>query len=212
MISSLHSLPEEYKGKDDDYMQSKQDSDQASRDSTPPMEDFMLNEEGERLAGSPQQSTLSQNPKRSSLRQRSSTFSNHGRSKRIRTSFTPQQIAVLHAYFKTVMNPDGQQLEQIASATNLSKRVTQVWFQNARARKKKCGADSTQTQQMGSYTQPEENRKDFFSNTSLNAAIDLTAENESEVRTSSPVSSHISCSQENTPIRALLFNHEDLLN
>jgi len=34
-------------------------------------------------------------------------------------------------------NPDGQDLERIANLTGLSKRVTQVWFQNMRARHKK---------------------------------------------------------------------------
>ena len=48
------------------------------------------------------------------------------RPKRIRTSFTPQQIALLQASFKTVSNPDGQELERIARATCLTKRVTQV--------------------------------------------------------------------------------------
>ncbi|CAH8828562.1 unnamed protein product [Trichobilharzia szidati] len=70
----------------------------------------------------------------------SSTSSNcsvHSKSKRIRTSFTPDQLAILQANFDVEANPDGQELERIASMAKLNKRVTQVWFQNARARKKK---------------------------------------------------------------------------
>ncbi|KAJ6643015.1 LIM/homeobox protein Awh, partial [Pseudolycoriella hygida] len=44
---------------------------------------------------------------------------------------------VLQANFQIDSNPDGQDLERIASVTGLSKRVTQVWFQNSRARQKK---------------------------------------------------------------------------
>lgn len=39
--------------------------------------------------------------------------------------------------FEIDSNPDGQDLERIALNAGLSKRVTQVWFQNARARQKK---------------------------------------------------------------------------
>ncbi|GAA30958.2 LIM/homeobox protein Awh [Clonorchis sinensis] len=67
----------------------------------------------------------------------SSGCSVHSKSKRIRTSFTPDQLAILQANFDVEANPDGQELERIANVARLNKRVTQVWFQNARARKKK---------------------------------------------------------------------------
>lgn len=44
---------------------------------------------------------------------------------------------MLQRNFEIDSNPDGQDLERIALNAGLSKRVTQVWFQNARARQKK---------------------------------------------------------------------------
>lgn len=59
------------------------------------------------------------------------------KSKRVRTTFTEDQLAILQDHFQRDSNPDGQDLERIATITGLSKRVTQVWFQNSRARQKK---------------------------------------------------------------------------
>ena len=59
------------------------------------------------------------------------------KSKRSRTTFSEDQLKVLQANFNLDSNPDGQDLERIAQQTGLSKRVIQVWFQNARSRQKK---------------------------------------------------------------------------
>lgn len=59
------------------------------------------------------------------------------KNKRVRTTFTEEQLQILQANFEVDSNPDGQDLERIAQVTGLSKRVTQVWFQNSRARQKK---------------------------------------------------------------------------
>lgn len=51
------------------------------------------------------------------------------KTKRVRTTFAEEQLAVLQTHFQIDCNPDGSDLERIANLTGLSKRVTQVWFQ-----------------------------------------------------------------------------------
>lgn len=70
-------------------------------------------------------------------RERGSGRSSKSKTKRVRTTFTDEQLQILQANFQIDSNPDGQDLERIAQITGLSKRVTQVWFQNSRARQKK---------------------------------------------------------------------------
>ncbi|XP_060598268.1 LIM/homeobox protein Lhx9-like [Ruditapes philippinarum] len=56
------------------------------------------------------------------------------RQKRIRTSFKHHQLRAMKSYFQLNHNPDAKDLKQLAQKTGLSKRVLQVWFQNARAK------------------------------------------------------------------------------
>ncbi|XP_055949010.1 LIM/homeobox protein Lhx2-like [Argiope bruennichi] len=65
----------------------------------------------------------------------SSTSSEHlTRPKRMRTSFKHHQLRAMKSYFSINHNPDAKDLKQLSQKTGLSKRVLQVWFQNARAK------------------------------------------------------------------------------
>ncbi|KAJ8384877.1 hypothetical protein AAFF_G00196850 [Aldrovandia affinis] len=59
--------------------------------------------------------------------------SNH-KSKRMRTSFKHHQLRTMKSYFAINHNPDAKDLKQLSQKTGLTKRVLQVWFQNARAK------------------------------------------------------------------------------
>ncbi|MGH0148967.1 UNVERIFIED_CONTAM: hypothetical protein FKN15_013947 [Acipenser sinensis] len=56
------------------------------------------------------------------------------KSKRMRTSFKHNQLRTMKSYFAINHNPDAKDLKQLAQKTGLTKRVLQVWFQNARAK------------------------------------------------------------------------------
>ncbi|CRL08699.1 CLUMA_CG021270, isoform A [Clunio marinus] len=58
----------------------------------------------------------------------------NSRNKRMRTSFKHHQLRTMKSYFAINQNPDAKDLKQLAQKTGLSKRVLQVWFQNARAK------------------------------------------------------------------------------
>ncbi|KAF5288242.1 hypothetical protein FQA39_LY04010 [Lamprigera yunnana] len=64
----------------------------------------------------------------------SSTGHQSQRTKRMRTSFKHHQLRTMKSYFAINQNPDAKDLKQLAQKTGLSKRVLQVWFQNARAK------------------------------------------------------------------------------
>ncbi|KAK6060502.1 homeobox domain protein [Cooperia oncophora] len=52
----------------------------------------------------------------------------------MRTSFKHHQLRTMKQYFNLNHNPDAKDLKQLAQKTGLTKRVLQVWFQNARAK------------------------------------------------------------------------------
>ena len=54
--------------------------------------------------------------------------------KRSRTTFSEEQLQILQEFFETNQSPHGESLQQLSEKVGLSKRVTQVWFQNARAK------------------------------------------------------------------------------
>ncbi|XP_054713529.1 LIM/homeobox protein Lhx9-like [Uloborus diversus] len=91
------------------------------------------------LSGDPRNSPLQQHGSNNSLGgvcSDSSTSSEHHltRPKRMRTSFKHHQLRAMKSYFAINHNPDAKDLKQLSQKTGLSKRVLQVWFQNARAK------------------------------------------------------------------------------
>lgn len=84
----------------------------------------------------------------------------NSRNKRMRTSFKHNQLRTMKSYFAINQNPDAKDLKQLAQKTGLSKRVLQVWFQNARAKYRRNIMRHDGTMQTGcppitSYTSTE---------------------------------------------------------
>ncbi|KAH3794155.1 LIM/homeobox protein Lhx9-like [Dreissena polymorpha] len=65
------------------------------------------------------------------------------RQKRVRTSFKHTQLRTMKSYFAVNHNPDAKDLKELAKKTQLSKRVLQVWFQNARAKFRRSSSKQT---------------------------------------------------------------------
>ncbi|KAK6481119.1 LIM/homeobox protein Lhx2 isoform X1 [Huso huso] len=65
---------------------------------------------------------------------RDSQYTSNQKTKRMRTSFKHHQLRTMKSYFAINHNPDAKDLKQLAQKTGLTKRVLQVWFQNARAK------------------------------------------------------------------------------
>ncbi|XP_061098362.1 LIM/homeobox protein Lhx9-like isoform X2 [Conger conger] len=65
---------------------------------------------------------------------REQSYTSSQKTKRMRTSFKHNQLRTMKSYFAINHNPDAKDLKQLAQKTGLTKRVLQVWFQNARAK------------------------------------------------------------------------------
>ncbi|XP_022918536.1 LIM/homeobox protein Awh isoform X2 [Onthophagus taurus] len=128
------------------------------------------------------------------------------KAKRVRTTFTEEQLQVLQANFQLDSNPDGQDLERIAQITGLSKRVTQVWFQNSRARQKKHMHTGKVKTQM-------HNGRDDSSNFSRHINLHLTYSFQQNSNKSSPLfnpAGKPSSESEATPLKWLCLADSSL--
>lgn len=63
--------------------------------------------------------------------------SKRGKPKRVRTTFKHYQLIAMKELFDLDKNPDSKALTELSEKVDLTKRVLQVWFQNARAKQRK---------------------------------------------------------------------------
>ena len=81
-------------------------------------------------------SSMDHNPLKRKAEEEVFTMDAQGQ-KRMRTTILPEQLDYLYQQYQTDCNPSRKQIEQIAGAVGLKKRVVQVWYQNTRARERK---------------------------------------------------------------------------
>lgn len=90
----------------------------------------------------------------------SDTYASYApRQKRVRTSFKTEQLNALKRYFESNKNPDSKDLKQLSQDIGLSKRVLQVWFQNARAKHRKLTTSSPATNYKNQKIPPKSRRR-----------------------------------------------------
>ncbi|KAH9279195.1 LIM/homeobox protein Lhx9 [Echinococcus granulosus] len=96
----------------------------------------------------------------------SASIASDNSQKRIRTSFKHDQLRLMKAYFRMNQNPDSKELRHLSAQTSLSKRVLQVWFQNARAKYRRwttnleVKANEVQTPETGDNQMPTDTSED----------------------------------------------------
>ncbi|KAK0404578.1 hypothetical protein QR680_017521 [Steinernema hermaphroditum] len=95
------------------------------------------------------------------------------RSKRMRTSFKHHQLRTMKNYFHLNHNPDAKDLHSLAQKTGLTKRVLQVWFQNARAKyRRSCGSSASGSVTIGGVAGTRESSSASPSLRSPSAAVE----------------------------------------